>query len=120
MSFGNQTVGFVVVTLGDPDRNGVRARNRTQVNVHGCRFRPLTAREKVAAGTVATAVWKVTAPPHANLLAAESIDELVYDGTTTPTQSAATTYHLTGAGLPFPDMGGAPFKVTILCQKQKG
>lgn len=122
MSFGNQTVGFVTVTLGDPDSNGVRPQIRAQVNVHGCRFRPLQASEKVGFFNTSADVRKCTAPPAAAVLAADAIDELVYDGTASPGRGVddANVWPLTGDSMPFPDMGAHPFKVTVLCKREKG
>lgn len=119
--FGDQTVGFVGVTLGDADANGVRARTRVQVNVNGCRFRPLRVDEKVGVFNIASEVWKCTAPPDPGVLALTSIGELVYDGTESPARTNDTTFQLIGAPQPFADADAVNvFKVTLLGERKKG
>lgn len=120
--FGDQTVGFVAVTLGTPDANGVRSSSRTQVNVPGCRFRPVRAEELGGLFTVATKGWRCTAPPVAAVVAADEISELVYDGTNTPQRGTndANVYTVIGGAMPFADMDGDLFKVTVLCERKKG
>ena len=120
--YGAQTVGFVTVTAGEADPNGIKRKTRVQVNVPGCRFRPLRMDEKTGLTNLATEMWKCTAPPHEAVLAADSVDELVYDGTDNPTQleSGETTYHIDGGIQPFTDFSKEPFKVTVLATKQTG
>lgn len=110
MTFGSQTVTFIAVTEGTPDRLGVPAQVRTEHTVTGCRFRPLSAEETVALTNVATEVWKCTAPPVADVLAGKAVDEL---------KVAGVTYQIIGGIKPFEDFTD-PFKVTVLCHKQTG
>lgn len=117
MTFGSQTVKFITITDGTPDRNNVATPVRTPVTVSGCRFRPLTFREKVDVTDVATEIWKLTAPADAGALAAESVDEVVYDGSTNPADVAGNRFQIVGGVQPFNDMGSTVFKVTVLCQK---
>ena len=110
MSFGGQTVTFVTFTLdGVADNLGIKAEQSTEVEVTGCRFRPLTAAETADTEfDVATEIWKCTAPPTSTVLAADSTGYLRCDG---------DTYAIVGGPQLFPDMNGQPFKVTILAQK---
>lgn len=119
MDFGDQTVGFVAVTLGEPDANGVRPESRNQVNVAGCRFRPLRADEN---GGISTKAWKCTAPPNPAVLAADFVDELVYDGTSAPVRGDgdANVWDIDGGALPFPDETADPFKVTVFAENIRG
>ncbi|WP_099024319.1 hypothetical protein [Mycolicibacterium palauense] len=119
MEFGDQTVGFVIVTLGEPDPNGVRPPSREQVNVGGCRFRPLRTDET---GGVLTKSWKCTAPPVDAVLAAAAIDELVYDGTDTPERGDAdeNVWGNDGSSLPFNDETRDVFKVTVYATNARG
>lgn len=121
MSFGNQTVSFIVITeSGTPDRFGMKTKVRTPTVVTGCRHRPLDAKEMAELETdVATQVWKTTAPPEAAAIAAASTGELLYDGTASPTDVAANRLHIIGGAKPFTDFAN-PFKVTILSQRQTG
>lgn len=122
MDFGSQTVGFGAVTLGEKDPNGVRPKTRTQVNVTGCRFRPLRADEITGPVEVATQSWKCTAPPAAAVLAAASIDELVYDGTADPQRgdNDKNVYQIDGGILPFTDETESVYKVTVIATKKAG
>lgn len=119
MDFGDQTVGFVTVALGEPDPNGTRPKTRTQVNVPGCRFRPMRAAET---GGVFTKAWKCTAPPVAAVLAAHAIDELVYDGTDNPARGAddVNVWQNNGGALPFNDETKDVFKVTVFAENARG
>lgn len=119
MDFGDQTVGFVAVTLGTPDGNGVRPKTRVQVNVSGCRFRPLRADEN---NGISTKLWKCTAPPNAEVLAADYTDELVYDGTTDPQRgdNDDNVWDVDGGALPFADETADPFKVTVFAANIRG
>lgn len=121
MTFGSQTVGFVVLTdTGDPGRLGMTAQTRTVVPVHGCRHRPLDASEAAQLETdVATTIWKTTAPPEAAAIAAKSTGELIYDGTDSPADVKANRLQIIGGSKPFEDFTD-PFKVTILAKKGSG
>lgn len=105
--FGGQTMIFVAITDGVKDRLGVAAQIRTPVSVTGCRFRPLTAQEKVALTDEAIEIWKGTAPPDPKVLSAKAVDEVQVDG---------VTYQIDGGVKPFPDADGRPYKVTVLCK----
>ncbi|AAN12670.1 head closure [Mycobacterium phage Omega] len=113
MKFGGQTVTFVTITedLDDRDDYGNPREIRTEVPVPGCRFRPLTAKEKVEFGynTVADP-WRCTAPPVPAVMAAGATGELIYDG---------VTYEITGGARTFPNFAGKPFKVTIICERRE-
>jgi len=111
MTFGGQTVTFVTITDGALDRLGIPAKERSEVAVPGCRFRPLSTEEAVALTDVATEVWKCTAPPVQVVLDAKATDEVKHNG---------ITYQIIGGVKPYPDMSGALYKVTVMCQKQTG
>lgn len=112
MSFGSQTVTFIVETpTGTPGRLGTKTLIPTPVAVTGCRHRPLTAKEAADVMTnVATQVWKTTAPPEAAAVAAKSTGKLQVDG---------VTYDIVGGAEPFEDFAD-PFKVTIYSQVHNG
>lgn len=122
MEFGAQTVGFAGVTLGVKDANGVRPKARVQVNVSGCRFRPLRADETEGQTHTTDEAWKCTAPPDAVVLAATAIDELVYDGSDDPQRgdNDRNVYQIDGGILPFTDETGLPYKVTVIATKKTG
>lgn len=109
MNFGAQTVTFVTITDGPPDRNGIPAEVRTDVAVPGCRFRPLRTDEKIGLTDIANEVWKCTAPPVTAVLEATTVSELKY---------LNETYQLLGEVQPFNDMGSTVHKVTVLAKKQ--
>lgn len=116
-----QTVGFVAVTLGDPDANGVRERIRAQVDVEVDRFRPLSVTEKNGLFNIAADVWKCTViDPPAAVLAADDISELVYDGTSSPARATETVWQVISGSQPFTDFSPEVFKVTVLAERQKG
>lgn len=108
-SFGSQTVSFVTVTgTGVFDDLGYETTTEAEVPVEGCRHRPLSAQEASEVfGNVARQVWKTTAPPEAAAIAAKSTGVLKEGG---------RTFHILGGAQPFVDMGGDPFKVTILSE----
>lgn len=120
--FGGQTVKIVAVGVtGTPGYLGLKTESRTATTVSGCRFRPLSATETPEQKTdVATETWKLTAPPVAAALAATSTSEIVYDGTSSPTQTAATTFDVIGPVQPKYDLDGVLHHVTIVCQRQAG
>lgn len=112
MSFGRQTVTFVTVSE-DPnnrDRYNKPEKVRTPVPVAGCRFRPLTFREKQELGDIATEAWRCTAPPDPAVMSATAVDEVIVDG---------VTYQIVGGVRTFVDMVGRPFKVTVQCEKRE-
>lgn len=108
MSFGATTVTFISETpSGTPGRLGSQTPLEVRVDVAGCRFRPLYARELPEDMTnLATQVWRCTAPPEAASAAAKSTGLLEVDG---------VKYRIIGGARPFEDFA-APFKVTIDCQ----
>ncbi|MBF4194668.1 phage head completion protein [Mycolicibacterium phlei] len=110
MSFGNQTVTVVIVTGDDDvrDRYNNPQEVRTEVTITGCRFRPMTAKEKQELGDIATEPWKLTAPPVPGLLAARAIDEIRYKG---------TTYQIIGGVRPYTDFTEHVYKVTVVCER---
>lgn len=112
MRFGRQVVTFVSVTEDpsqrDEDNNPLIVRTETPVS--GCRFRPLTADEKVNAGIdLAKDPWRATCPPVAPVVGATAGDEVKVDG---------VTYQITGGVRVFPGVNGQPFKVTVLAERQ--
>jgi hypothetical protein len=114
MTFGNQTVVFVTLTedLNNRDKYNTPVVVRTEVPVAGCRFRPLTAKEKFDLGTdVVTDPQKITAPPVAAVVGASANDEVIYGG---------ETFQLVGPPRVYTDMGGTPHKVTLIVQRQTG
>lgn len=114
MRFGRQTITVITVTedLDDRDRLGKPALVRTEVDVPGCRFRPLPATEKAQDGTqVVKDRWQATCPPVPAVVGASSRDEIRVDG---------VNYKVVSNIRPFPAAGGHPFKVTILCETQDG
>ena len=111
MIFGPTTVTFVKVAEDTTNRDEWNnpAETRTQTDVPGCMFRPLTFREQAPVDVdKITERWKCTAPPVAAVLAANGNDELIVDG---------VTYSIEGGIEVFGDFLG-PFKVTIICERQ--
>lgn len=110
MSYGAETLTFVTLTDGPPDRNGIPTRVRTEVDVAGCHFRPLKVSEKVGlVENIATEVWQATCPRDDTVLAAAAVDEIKHNG---------VTYQLVGAPQPFKDFSATVYKVTVLAQVQ--
>lgn len=108
--FGDQTLTFVALTDGEPDVNGIPQQTRTEIEVTGCRFRPLKVSEKVGlVDNIATEVWQATCPPEQAVLEATAISEIEYLG---------ETYQLVGAVQPFTDFTSTVHKVTVLAQRQ--
>lgn len=113
MSFGGQTVTFVTVTedTNNRDRYGNPALVRAEVDVAGCHFRPLSAKETLGLGDIATDPWKCTAPPVAAALGATVNSEVKHNG---------ITYQVIAGARPYSDFSDSVFKVTIICQRQVG
>lgn len=109
MSFGSQTASFVTVTedLDNRDRYNNPLKVRTEIAVTGCRFRPLTAKEKIELGDIVTDPWKLTAPPVAAVVNAQPNDEV---------KVAGVTYQIVGGVRVFEDFT-RPFKVTVICER---
>lgn len=118
MTFGGQTVTLVVITDGVEDRNGIPTPVEAFVTVSGCRFRPLKPDEKEGLLSTAKEPWKLTAPPSPEVVAAKSVDRLLYDGTGNPADTEANTFQVIGGAGAFNDMGSAVFKVTVFCERQ--
>lgn len=112
MSFGDQTVTFVTVTVtGQPGYLGVREKNKSEAVVEGCHFRPLRVEETPDAETnVATEYWKCTAPPEVAALAATFTGEVKHEG---------ITYQIDGPVQPKYEMYGGVHHVTIICKRQR-
>lgn len=114
-TFGNTTLTFVSVSedLDNRDRHGNPATLRAETAVPGCRFRPLPATEtRGGDGTEAVRdQWKATCPPHPAVVGAKSKDEVMVDG---------VTLQIVGGPRVFDDMAGAPFKVTVVCERLAG
>jgi len=124
VSFGGQTVGFVTVTdIGTPGYLGIKQKTRSVTLVSGVHFRPFSTTEAPDAETdVATEVWKLTAPPVAAVLAAESTGELVYDGTDNPTydpDDVSNVFQIQGPVQPKQDLAEL-HHVTVMCRRQHG
>ncbi|MFN6550662.1 hypothetical protein ACP6C7_18835 [Mycolicibacterium septicum] len=114
MTFGGQTITFVSVTedLGTRDRYGNPALIRAEVPVPGCRFRPLTAKEKIEGGfNTVQDPWKATCPPAPAVVGAASNGEVKVDG---------ATYQIVGGVRVFDDLGGDPYKVTVIAERWVG
>lgn len=109
--FGGQTITFVAYSdTGSLGALGTYAQAETLTAVTGCRHRPLSASETAEYDIdVATVVWKSTCPPDAAVLAAKSDDEIRVDG---------VGYKIIAGPRHHVDMGGSPFKVTILSQRK--
>lgn len=120
MSYGTKTVTFVnFVEAGSPGALGTYAVTETLVDAPGCRHRPLTFKETAELDTdVATELWKTTVPIgeygatlYAQVMACKNTGVLRVDG---------IDYQIIGGVRPHDDMDGAPFKMTILSQRQIG
>jgi hypothetical protein len=109
MSFGVTTVTFISETpSGARGKLGTQTPAEARVDVPGCRFRPLYAREMPEDLTnLATQVWRCTAPPEAAAIVAKSTGVLEVEG---------VKYRIIGGARPFEDFTN-PFKVTIDCQR---
>jgi hypothetical protein len=119
--FGGQTVGFVTVVDGDPDRNNMPTQTHDVTLVSGCHFRPLRLSEKVGLADIATEVWKLTAPPTEDVLSAKAAGQIVYDHSPTPVfdeDDSSNVFQIVGGVQPFTDLSGQVVKVTVLCQRQ--
>lgn len=113
-TFGRQTLTFATVTenLAVRDKYGKPEEVPTEVDVHGCRFRPLPATETAKEGTqVVKDQWKATCPPVPAVVGAKSRDEITVDG---------VSYQIVGGPRTFVDLAGKPFKATVVCERQDG
>lgn len=111
MIFGPTTVTFVKVAEDTTNRDEWNnpAEIRTQTDVPGCMFRPLTFKEQAPVDVdKVTNRWKCTAPPVAAVLAAVATDEVIVDG---------VTYEIEGGVEVFGDFA-APFKCTVIVERQ--
>ncbi|MBI3217408.1 MAG: hypothetical protein HYZ38_26640 [Mycobacterium sp.] len=108
---GGSTVAFISVTedLDNRDRYDELAEVRTEVDVHGCRFRPLKVDQHTTeVGTFVSELWKATCPPEPAVLGAKPSGEIRVDG---------VVYQIVGAVRPYEDLRGGVIKVTVLAQK---
>ena len=120
MPFGGQTITFVSRTAsGTPDELGMQTLTEDEVDVPGCRHRPLTFAETAEAQIdVATQPWRSTIPVgeySADLrdavLAIRPGDQIRVDD---------VTYQIVGGIRHHVDMDGSPFKATLISQRQVG
>lgn len=112
MRFGGQTVTFITNTESPDsrDRYNNPAEIRTEVEVPGCRFRPLTFSEEIdESGDKTVERWKLTAPPVPAAIDAQPRGELKADG---------VKYQIVGGAQVFTDMAGKPFKLTVVCERR--
>lgn len=112
MMFGGQSVMFVTVTKSnDPGYLGMADQTSSSgVTVDGCHFRPLST-DEIPPTRVGTELWKCTAPPDQNVLAAKLTGLVKVDG---------ETYLIEGPIQPKYDLDGSVHHVTIVCKKQVG
>lgn len=119
MSFGGDIVYVVTVTedLNNRDRYNNPAEVRTETAIHGCRFRPLTSKERndlttskerTELGEKVADPYKLTAPPVPAVLNLKNTDEIKYNG---------VTYQALGNPRVFTDFSGRPFKVSVVCER---
>ncbi|GLP83594.1 hypothetical protein TUM20984_50140 [Mycobacterium antarcticum] len=82
MILGTQVIVVVRVTENPADRDafGNPALTETATTIRGCRFRMESSTEDNDPGARTREVWRLTAPPSAELLAATSRDLIEYDG----------------------------------------
>lgn len=120
MPFGGQTVSFVNRTeTGIPDELGNYPLAETTTNAPGCRHRPLSFSETAEYQfDIATQPYKTTipvgeySPTLRNLvLAIKPNDVIRVDG---------VEFQIIGGIRHHPDMSGAPFKATLISQRQVG
>lgn len=113
-SFGGQTITIATTTPTDPptyDELGHEILTPDEVDIGGCRHRPLSVSETPEWITnVGTQVWKTTAPP---------VDEVLALGTESTFDENGVTYQVIAGAQPFRDMAGNLFKVTILSKVQE-
>lgn len=119
MTFGGQTVVLVLKSRsGAKDRFGQAGIQRQLLPVPGCRFRPVSVTEQETLTDVATGVWKATLPPVSGALSVQADDELLFDGTPTPADTAANLFFVDGTIMPKYDSDGALHHITIMCRRQ--
>ena len=113
-SFGGQTITIPTTISTDPptyDELGHEILTPDEVDIGGCRHRPLSVSETPEWITnVGTQVWKTTAPP---------VDEVLALGTESTFDENGVTYQVIAGAQPFTDMNGNPFKATILSKVQE-
>lgn len=120
MSFGEQTITFVsYADSGVPGALGTFSQAETTTSVPNCRHRPLTFAETAEFDIdVATELWRSTIPVgeytpalRAAVLTAKANDEI---------RVAGVGYKIIGGVRHHVDMGGNPFKVTVISKKHIG
>ena len=110
IELGGQTLTFVEITEGPPDRNGEPTEIRVDTPVPGCLFRPLRFDEKAGVTTeLATEIWKATCPPVAAVLAAVANGEVKHEG---------TTYQIYGGVQPMRGLDGQVDHVVVMARLQ--
>jgi hypothetical protein len=77
---GFDTVTFVSVTNGEPDRLGVLTPVETSTSVMGCSFQPLSVKDQVSNTEYAEATHKNIAPPVAAAVACKAEDRQIFNG----------------------------------------
>ncbi|QIG58387.1 head closure [Mycobacterium phage Cornie] len=110
LEYGGQTVTFVTVTeTGAIGWGGLKETTETTVDVPGCHFRPYTNDETGGQVTVATELWKCTAPPVPAVLNAQPRDKVRVNG---------ALFHIEGPVQPKRDLQGNLHHVTVFCKRQ--
>ena len=120
MPFGNQVITFLFFEeTGLADELGNYGLSVTSVDAPGCRFRPLTFAETAESQLdIATQPWRGTIPVgeysqelRDTILAVQPDDVIRVDG---------VDYQIIGGIRHHVDMGGEPFKATIISHRQMG
>jgi len=109
--FGSTTVVFTRVTENLDIRGPYNQPHieRTDVEVAGCRARPVSSTEDTTdIGTVTEQLWKLTCPPVEDAINAKPRDEITVDG---------ARYSIIGAPRPHTDLQGRPHHVTLTVRK---
>lgn len=127
MPFGGQTITFTnraAVRTGAPDALGHYPLNDGNIDAPGCRHRPLTFKETAEMQfDVGTEFWRSTIPIGEYLRNPETISiyTAVVDARTNDVITVAgITYEIIAGSRPHPDLGGTPFKATIISKKYTG
>ena len=122
MMLGDQTVVISTVSSsGSPGYLGLTTESRTNTTVTGCRARVLSSTETAELQVdVTTEIWKFTMPPVAAASGADARDEIVYDGTSSPTRTTGTVFQLYGPPQLKVDLDGTLHHVTLMAKRQAG
>lgn len=108
MNFGNDTVVLTNYTAGTKDPFGVADLVPHSTTERGGRFRPLSATEVKALTDANVEMWKWTALPSPQVLAATTTSQITY---------GTKSFEIEGGIQVFTDVSGRPFKVTVLCKR---